>query len=159
MLQAFDVHAFDYLLKPFDRARLRKVVADAHEELARRRPDPTALDRLLGEIDRRRFLVESNDRAFFVSAAEIDWIEADRNYVRLHVGDATHALRQTVDALERELDPAAFVRVNRSTIVRIDFIAEMRKWFHGEYKISLRSGEVVTWTRRYVVKRPDLLRR
>jgi len=164
MLQAFDVHAFDYLLKPFDRARLRKVIADARDDLARRRPDAASLDRLLAELERRRgsvqrLLVESNERAVFVSVDDIDWIEANRNYVRLHAGAKTHQMRETIDALERTVDPASFLRANRSTLVRIDFIAEMRKWFHGEYKIVLRSGDVVTWTRRYVKRRPDLLPR
>jgi two-component system LytT family response regulator len=164
MLQAFDVHAFAYLLKPFDRGRFRKVLADVKEELARAHANRAGdLERLLAELERRRqapqrFLIETNERAFFLAMDEIDWIEANRNNARVHAGDAVHVIRNTIDALERTLDAAQFIRVNRSTLVRIDFINELRKWFHGEYKIVLRSGVVVTWTRRYVGRRPDLLR-
>ncbi len=165
MLQAFDVHAFAYLLKPFDRTRLRRVLDDVKEELNRRRARDTRvadLERLLDEIERRRqaprtLLVETNERAFFLPIGDIDWIEADRNHARIHCGHAVYTIRSTMDALEQKLDAAKFIRINRSTTVRIDFIRELRKWFHGEYEVALRSGVVVRWTRRYVGRRPDLL--
>ena len=164
-MQALDVHAFGYLLKPFDRARFERVLGDAKRELARERErDGRAGDlaRLLAEIDRRRaaprrILVEENERATFVVLADIDWIEAERNHVLLHVRDKVHTLRGTIESMEQKLDGAEFVRLNRSTIVRIGFIRELRKWFHGEYKVVLASGATVTWTRRYVGAHPELL--
>jgi two-component system LytT family response regulator len=166
-MQALDVHAFGYLLKPFDRGRFERVLGDAKRALARdRRNDSHAADlrRLLAEIDRRRtvprrILVEENERGTFIDLARIDWVEAERNYVRLHVGDKVHTLRGTIESMQQKLDDAEFVRVNRSTIVRIGFIRELRKWFHGELKVVLASGTTVTWTRRYVGGHPELLAR
>jgi two-component system LytT family response regulator len=163
-MQALDIHAFGYLLKPFDRGRFEKVLGDAKRELARDRRQESRgdLQRLLVEIDRqrtmpRRILVEENERATFIDLAAIDWVEAERNYVRLHVNGKIHTLRSTIESMLLKLDPAEFVRVNRSTIVRIGFIRELRKWFHGEFKVVLASGVTVTWTRRYVGAHPELL--
>jgi two-component system LytT family response regulator len=163
-IQAFDVHAFGYLLKPFDQARFAKVLADAKQHISR---DPEAevsanLRRLLEEVQRRqghpaRLLVQQKDRAFFLAGDKIDWAESERNYVKLHAGDQIHTVRGTLEGLEEKLDPAQFLRVNRSCLVRIDFIRELQKWFHGEYKVVLQSGSTVTWTRRYLNRHPELL--
>jgi two-component system LytT family response regulator len=159
-IQAFDVHAFGYLLKPFDRARFERVLADAKRQLAER-DSSAALKALLADIGKRqpqRLLIQDKERAFFLATDRIDWVEAQRNYLEIHSGGRAHTMRGTIESLEERLDAAQFVRVNRSALVRIDFIRELRTWFHGEYKVVLESGETLTWTRRYLNRRPDLLR-
>lgn len=163
-MQALDVHAFAYLLKPFDEARFAKVLDDAKRQHARRNNgEMTAqLRALLDEVQRRqhgpqRLLVQQKDRAFFLAVEKIDWAESERNYLNLHVGRDTHTIRGTIDNLEQKLDAAHFLRLNRSAIVRIDFIRELRPWFHGEYKVVLQSGDELTWTRRYRDRHPELL--
>jgi two-component system LytT family response regulator len=156
-LKAFEVHALDYLLKPYDEDRFRKVLDRIRE---RRKPSGDhalveRLQRLLAEVQPAerfadRVLVTESERAFFVPVASIDWVEGARNYVLLHASGKTHTLRGTLDGLLKKLDPAAFVRVNRSTIVRLDSIQEFQPWFHGEYKIVMKDGATVTWSRRYV---------
>lgn len=165
-IRAFDVHAFGYLLKPFDQARFEKVLAAAKEHLTKdqEREVNASLRRLLAEVQRKqqpaaRLLVQQKDRAFFLPLEEIDWAEAQRNYLNLHVGDQTYTVRGTIESLEEKLDSAHFLRLNRSCVVRIDFIRELQNWFHGEYKVVLRSGETLTWTRRYVGKHPEILER
>lgn len=163
-MQALDVHAFAYLLKPFDESRFAKVLEDAKRQLARRRDGDMAahLRLLLDEVQRRqhgpqRLLVQLKDRAFFLPVEKIDWVESERNYLNLHVGKETHTIRGTIENLEEKLDRANFLRLNRSSIVRIDFIRELRPWFHGEYKVLLHSGDELTWTRRYRDRHPELL--
>lgn len=165
-IQAFDVHAFGYLLKPFDQARFAKVLADAkRHRLNERESEVSAnLRQLLAEVERRRqhparLLVQQKDRAFFLPLEKIDWAEAERNYLTLHVGGQSYTIRGTIDSLEEKLDRGQFLRLNRSCVVRIDFIRELQNWFHGEYKVVLRSGETVTWTRRYVGRHPEILQR
>jgi two-component system, LytTR family, response regulator len=160
-IQAFDVHAFGYLLKPFDQPRFQKVLDDAKRHAAARDTDAARLSCLLAEMSRppkpARLLVEQGERAIFLAIADIDWIAADRNYLVLHAGDQAYTVRGTMDAIEEKLEPAQFARVNRSTIVRIDFIRELQKWFHGEYRVVLKNGATATWTRRYLGRHPELL--
>jgi DNA-binding LytR/AlgR family response regulator len=89
----------------------------------------------------------------------VDWVEADRNYLYLHVGDRRYEVRGTIESLEEKLDRDRFLRLNRSSLVRIDFIREFQKWTHGEYRVVLASGKTLTWTRRYLDHHPELLRR
>jgi two-component system, LytTR family, response regulator len=157
-LKAFEVHALDYLLKPYDEERFRKVLdrirerrkgsADKQELVERLQRLLTDLKAGPGYVD--RVLVEENERAFFLPIAEVDWVESARNYIVLHAGGKTHSIRGTLDALSKKLDPNAFIRVNRSAIVRLDSIRELQPWFHGEYKIVVKDGSVVTWSRRFV---------
>lgn len=164
-IQAFDVHAFGYLLKPFDEARFQKVLNDAKQQ-AREHDNSTTetIRKLLEDIERShhgptRLLVEQGERAFFVSPDEIDWIESERNYLLIHAGDKTYTIRGTMDAMEERLDHDAFVRVNRSAMVRLDAVSELQKWFHGEYKLILKSGATLSWTRRYLGRQAELLQK
>ena len=155
-LQAFDVHALDYLLKPFNRERIRRAVARAREHIDHKR---------LGNIDERlnaliadirgekkfldRLVVKAVGRVFFLKTDEIDWIEAAGNYVKLHVGRDSHMIRETMNGIESKLDPAKFLRIHRSTVVNIDRIKELQPLFHGEYAVILRNGTKLTLSRSY----------
>jgi two-component system LytT family response regulator len=153
-LRAFEVHAFDYLLKPFDRRRFRESLHRAKIHLTRERSEsPDA--RLASLIEhfangRRtpdRIAVRNGGRVVFVKVGEIDWVEASDNYVCLHCGSETHVLRETMGQLEARLDPARFVRVHRSAIVNLDRIKELQPWFRGDYRVILRDGTELTLTR------------
>jgi two-component system, LytTR family, response regulator len=161
-IQAFDVHAFGYLLKPFDEARFQKVLNDAKQQAREHDNSAETIRKLLEDIERSRhgptrLLVEQGERAFFVSPDEIDWIESERNYLLIHARDKSYTIRGTMDAMEGRLDHDAFVRVNRSAMVRLDAVSELQKWFHGEYKLILKSGATLTWTRRYLGRLAELL--
>jgi two-component system LytT family response regulator len=167
-IQAFDVHAFGYLLKPFDQLRFRKVLNDAKQQaLALDSSGFTSqevLHRLLAELERSRraparLAVEQGERILFVAPGDVDWIESERNYLLVHSGDKTYTLRGTLDAMEERLDRAEFVRMNRSSIVRLGAIRELQKWFHGEYKVILKSNATLTWTRRYLGRQAEILQR
>jgi two-component system, LytTR family, response regulator len=155
-LRAFDVHALDYLLKPFDRDRFRETLTRAREQLEHRTQ---------GELERRllelvhdlkpashhleRFVVKAGGRVFFVRADDIEWIEAAGNYVKLHVGTESHLFRETMNAIEAKLDPGLFFRIHRSHIVNIERVRELQPWFNGEYVVFLRSGTRLTLSRGY----------
>jgi two-component system LytT family response regulator len=157
-VQAFEVHALDYLLKPYDEERFQKVLDRIRDRRrnVENRDLVERLQRLLVDVQANvpsypdRVLVTENDRAFFVPVSSIDWLEGARNYVILHTAGPSHTLRGTLDALSKKLDPSAFVRVNRSAIVRLDSIRELQPWFHGEYKIVMKDGATITWSRRFV---------
>jgi two-component system, LytTR family, response regulator len=155
-LQAFDAHALDYLLKPFDDERFRESLNRARDAVRRRREGERdrRLETLLSHIADRpqyveRIAVRSGPRILFLRAADIDWIEAEGNYAGLRVGGKTHLLRDTMAALERKLDPRHFIRIHRSTIVNIDRILELHPLFQGEYEVRLRDGTRLTSSRGY----------
>jgi two-component system LytT family response regulator len=146
-LKAFEVHALDYLLKPFDKARFAAALGRAKAQIGQ--GSAAALNErlhaLLQTVEQRRggperLMVKSAGRIFFVRIADVDWIEAAGNYVRLHVGEEDHLLRESLTALEKMLDPARFVRIHRSTIVNLERIRELQPAFHGDYVIILSSG-------------------
>src|SRR5262249_25136321 len=149
-LKAFEVHAVDYLLKPFDRARLQSC-------LARLRSDRIALSSklkaMLAEFQAREYLtrvaVKSHGRVLFVKISEVDWIETSANYVELHVSKQSFLLRETLSALESRLDPKQFARVHRTTIVNIDRIQELQPWLHGDFMVFLKDGTKLRMSRRY----------
>jgi two-component system, LytTR family, response regulator len=163
-LRALEIHAFDYLLKPFDQPRFSSVLADARRDAEKRRPTElqAGLSQLLQEIQSSRnprLLVEENGRGTLLALNRIDWAESDRNYLKLHVGAQTHTVRGTIEGIEKRLDTEQFLRVNRSSLIRIDFIRELQKWTHGEYRIILQSGHTLMWTRGYLGRHSELLRK
>jgi two-component system LytT family response regulator len=150
-LQAFDAHAVDYLLKPFDRARLREAIARAvklsdSDELLQR---VYTLLAMAAKRPLRRVLVRSAGRIHFVSTSEIDWIEAAGHYVTLHAGRQAHLLRETMAALAARLDADRFVRVGRGTIVNLDAVRELQPASHGDLDVVLRNGTRLRASRRY----------
>ncbi len=163
-LKAFEVHAIDYLLKPFGRDRFQQTLQHAREHLERRRagdlgkrllalvqdlkPEPQKLDRLV---------VKSGGRVFFLRTDEIDWIEAAGNYVKLHLGEDSHLFRETMNNMEGRLDGHRFVRIHRSRIVNTDRIKELQPWFNGEYVVVLQNGARLTLSRGYREKLQERL--
>jgi two-component system, LytTR family, response regulator len=165
-LKAFDVHALDYLLKPFDRDRFLQALARARQQLERP-PDSDLRSRLLALVRDlepapqrlERFVIKSGGRVFFVRADEIDWIEAAGNYVKLHVGTETHLLRETMNAVETQLPRETFYRIHRCHIVNIERVKELQPWFNGEYVVFLRTGARLTLSRGYREKLQDRIGR
>jgi two-component system LytT family response regulator len=149
-LQAFDAHALDYLLKPFDEERFQKALNRARKDLQRGNGETqSALRSLLktlqeGQKCLRRLVVKSGGRVVFLKASDVDWFEATGNYVTLHVGRDSHLLRGTMNALEPKLDPDQFVRIHRSAIVNLDRVKELQPWFRGEQVLALKDGTELT---------------
>ncbi len=153
-LKAFEVHAVDYLLKPFKQARFRQTVQRARELLANRNAAALTgnLLALLGQsktLPERlsRIPVRNGDRVVFVKTSQIDYMESAGNYVVLHAGKESHVLRETLTALEQKLDPKQFLRISRSSLVNVDQIKELQPLFKGEYAILLHNGKQLTMTR------------
>ena len=160
-LRAFEVHALDYLLKPFSADRFRAALGHAREHLAARRPSdvvaaPTApAPSVETPVDvqpaarRHRLMIKSGGRIHFVRTNDIDWCEAAGNYVRLHVAQQEYLVRDTMARIESQLDGHQFMRIHRSTIVNVDRILEMQSSFNGEYVVLLRNGTRLTLSRGY----------
>jgi two-component system, LytTR family, response regulator len=152
-LRAFDVAAVDYLLKPFDDERFALAV-DRAKRMSRGGDADELGRRLVGLLEARavaeggssapayasRLMVKSASRTIFLRVEEIDWIEADDYYAKLHVGPKSHLLRETMASLEQRLDPERFFRVHRSAIVNLDRIKEMQPLFRGEHVLILQDG-------------------
>lgn len=96
-----------------------------------------------------RILVRSGDHHLLLKTSDIQWIEAEDNYIRLHVEGTSHLVRMTMTTVLRRLDPARFKRVHRSSIVNLDFVKELRPWFHGDYQVLLQDGTKLTMPRTY----------
>jgi two-component system, LytTR family, response regulator len=160
-VKAFETNALDYLLKPYDRERFDKALERVRGSLETR-TDGNRLAQTVADLRKegqyvRRLLIPNEGRSFFVAVREIARLESDGNTVRVHTLRGAHTLRATLESLETRLDPAQFARVHRSHVVNIDEIAEIHHWFHGDYKILMRDGTEIAWSRRYAAKRPDLL--
>jgi two-component system LytT family response regulator len=139
-VRAFESGALDYLLKPFDNARFDRALGRAKERIALRGSAPRTVEWLS---------VKSAGQVDLVKISEIDWIEAADYYSSLHVGGKTHLLRRSMSELEQELDPGAFCRIHRSTIVKLDRIRGLKVNEGGEYDVVLDNGASLRLSRRY----------
>jgi two-component system LytT family response regulator len=155
-LRAFEAHALDYLLKPFDDERFGAALQRARERI--RQQQGGDLDRRLQALLEnvrgdhgylRRLVVPSGHRNVFVRTEHIDWIEAERNYIRLHVGGRAYLLRENLSHIVSALDPKTFCRIHRSIIVNIDRIQAVETLFRGEYQVVLHDGTKLTSGRSY----------
>jgi two-component system, LytTR family, response regulator len=155
-LRAFEVHALDYLLKPFDRERFDKALQRAKHQIDRERAGAVnqELIALLADLKARpkpleRLVIKAGGRVFFLRVDEIDWIEAAANYVKLHVGKESHLQRETINGLAAKLDPDKFLRIHRSIIVNLERVKELQPWFHGDYVVIMQDGTQLNSSRNY----------
>ncbi len=160
-LRAFEVHALDYLLKPvneerFDAAlaRVREAMSHATDNSIVQRVRQVAADlqvaasvSMVSAVD--RLPIKVNGRIIVIRLADIDWIEADRDYVSVHVGEKTWLMRETIAALELRLAPSGFVRIHRSALVNAERVKELRPQDKGEYTVILTDGTELKLTRNY----------
>ena len=166
-LKAFEVHALDYLLKPFDDDRFAEslsrakslIVGNKMEDMSRQLLD--LLERFelkerlahqpLPRADRylSRFMIKSAGRLVVLDAALVDWIEAEGNYVSIHAEGKRHLLREKMSTLETQLDPSRFARIHRSTIIRTDRIKSLKPLFNGDYVVTMQDGKEFTLSRTY----------
>ena len=153
-LKAFEIHALDYLLKPFKPARFRQTVQRARETLAKEQAGAAtqSLLQLLGAAKPpaerlARLAVRVGEKVLFVKTEHIDYIESAGNYVVVHVGKENHVVRDTLTALEQKLDPKQFLRISRSTLVNLDQVKELQPLFKGEHVVVLHRGQQLTMTR------------
>lgn len=165
-LQAFEVHAADYLLKPFDDGRLRDALVQARNRLAFAEIGEAErrLTGILRELGRdsmnqpetrpvtrwaTRFTVRTDDKALIFQARDVDWFEADGNYVWLHVRKEKHRLRTSLRSLLAQLDTTQFVRIHKSTVVNVERIKEVQPWFGGDYVAILADGRQLKVSRTF----------
>jgi two-component system LytT family response regulator len=163
-IRAFELHALDYLLKPFDQARFKDAIKHAKERF-RSQPQKEGrlqMSALLESIKNKpqhldRLVIKAGGRITFLSTDEINWIEADDKYVHLHTAKISPMVRQTLSAMETQLDPRKFRRIHRSVIVNVERIRELQPLFSGEYSILLEDGTKLTLSRNYKDKLFELL--
>ena len=154
-LRAFEVHAVDYLTKPFDRQRFAEAIHQAKVFMkGAKDPDTARIFNMLQELKAgprylERFAVRNGETIFFVRAEDVDAIEAQGNYVRLNLASSSHLLRETLNNIESQINPRMFVRIHRRTIVNIDRVKEVQTWARGEYRVVLRTGAHYTLSRGY----------
>jgi two-component system LytT family response regulator len=155
-LRAFEAHALDYLLKPFDDERFEAALQRARRRIHERQGGDldVRLRALLEEVRGgsgylQRLVVPAGHRSIFIRTEDIDWIEAERNYIRLYVRGRAHLLRENLSRIEASLDPGKFCRIHRSTIVNIDRIQAVEPLFRGEYLVVLHDGTKLTSGRGY----------
>lgn len=166
-VRAFEVHALDYIMKPFDDDRFEEALAHARAQLHLESGESLRLRlthavRALRDVDEvalpsrssppgvrwlERLLIRTQDRALFVRVRDIDWIEAADYNIRIHTAERTYTTRETLAGLAEKLDPRKFVRVHRSTIINIDRLREIQPYFHGAYILTLRDGTEVRMSR------------
>jgi two-component system LytT family response regulator len=163
-IRAFELHALDYLLKPFDQSRFSDTMRHAKERLRHRQLEDGQLQiaALLENVKRRsqyldRLIIRADGRITFLKTQEIDWIEADDKYVHLHTGKTARMVRQTLSAMETQLDPKRFLRIHRSSIVNVERIKELHPLFGGEHAVVMEGGTRLTLSRKYKDKLFELL--
>lgn len=162
-LKAFEVHALDYLLKPFDRLRLQQTLKRVKQQVAS--PIKTQNEKLLNLLEDhnarrkppRRLPIKSSGRFIFLDLDEIDYIEGAGNYLCIHVGPNEFLTRETMAECEARLQSSDFVRIHRSVIVNRSRVKELKSWFTGEYVVLLNNGKELTLSRGYRDRLPLLL--
>jgi len=164
-IRAFEVDAIDYLLKPVNTERFDAAVTRVVNRLRDARPGSDAAVRTLASKASEtrgaplvRFVARRGTKHYFIRAGDIDWIEADGNYLRLWTGDRSHLVRETMKGAEERLDPATFVRIHRSTIVAIDRIGSIQAQDNGDYLVTMQSGARLATSRGYADRIRGLLR-
>jgi two-component system LytT family response regulator len=150
-LQAFEIHAIDYLLKPFTAERLRSAVGRARDQL---QVSQRSIERVRGSesestLYTSRIVFKSRGRILFLPVSDIRWIGAEENYVRISTGTETHLLRETMASMEKRLDPSLFMRVHRSAIVNLQYVKEVRAEARGDFIVQLQSGQKISMSRSY----------
>jgi two-component system, LytTR family, response regulator len=164
-VRAFDVQALDYLLKPFDRQRFLRSVERVKDALTN--PDHGDLEERIRRVlaampgqpaPLRQVLVRDRSRAYFVPVDSIDRLSAAGNYVEIHAAGKVHLVREPLAQLVAQLDADEFIRIHRSHVVRVAFIAELQPMFHGDYELILRNGERLALSRRYKALLPAAIR-
>ncbi len=161
-LRAFQVQALDYLLKPFAPTRFKDVLARVRRQLAggARHEFEERMERLLAAVRPgprylKQLLADKGDERQVVLAVEaIDRIVADRNYLRFFSAGHEYLRRGVLNEIEKRLDPEQFIRINRSEIVRVGAVADFQSWFHGDCRVRLKDGTLLTWSRRYRARSP-----
>ncbi len=154
-LRAFDVHALDYLMKPFDRERFARALDHAKEQMKRPTDEQrdgkimALLEEIKGSRYLERFAIKTGEKVLLVRSEEVDSIEAEGNYVRINVAGTSYMLRETINSVESKIDPRTFVRIHRSTIVNINRVKELQAWARGEYRVVLLNGTDYTLSRGY----------
>lgn len=155
-IRAFEVHALDYLLKPFDRDRFNRSLQRARDDMARGQVAITQaqLEALLADLRpaarvEERILIKEAGRAILLPASEIDWVESAGNYITIHAAGQSHMLRETMKGIGERLDQHAFRRIHRNIIVNISRVKELRTMGKGEYILKLRDGTKLAVSRRY----------
>jgi two-component system LytT family response regulator len=176
-LRAFEVHAVDYLLKPYDDARFAAALQRAKDEVRRRQTDSvnSRLTQLLDYLQQSgaragaeaaareeaandRILIKSSGEIFFLKMEEIDWIEAEGDYMKFHVAGRAHLMRETMARLEARLDSKRFIRIHRSTIVNFDRVRKLSPSFAGEYAVILQDGTKLKLSRGYHERMATLMK-
>jgi len=154
-LRAFDARAVDYLLKPVQPERLASALERARQLLAAGAPARRRGMRAIAAVVERaepflpRVLVHDASRAYLLPVEQIDHVRAERNYCDIRSGGRTFRVRRTLSALVARLDPAKFLRINKSDVVRLDAVREIHPWSHGDYRVVLHDGTTLSWSRRY----------
>lgn len=163
-LAAFDSHAVDYLLKPFDAQRFEKALEKAKTRLSinKKADSQVYLSEIINKIEqrekyRKHLAIRQNGRIFLLKVEEIEWIEAERNYVRLYAGQESYLRREAIGNIEGKFDPAQFRRIHRSILVNIKFIKELRLTSGSDYQIILLSGKELTISRTFQKNLPEFL--
>lgn len=153
-LNAFEVNAIDYLLKPFDADRFRKAFNKALEQIQLKQHQTGAFQKLLESVNQgkkylQRILVNFQSRYFFIAIKDILYFSAEEKYIQIHTEKAQFLIRESMQHLEAQLDPEKFARIHRSYIINFDFIKEIQPWSHGDCQVILKNGNKLPLSRRF----------
>lgn len=162
-IRAFEVRAIDYLLKPFEEERFFQTLDRSIDRIAQKSTSAEKLaivellrERMNPKEYLKRIAVSSDGRIKLVPVERIDWIQAERNYIRIHVGKNSFLLRETINSMESQLDPDIFLRIHRSTVVNLNQIEEIQELFHRRYRVLLKSGAYLAVSHGYRTRLPRI---